>query len=229
MTKPSTMIKNVPVSERPREKMIKNGPECLSNQELLAVLLRTGSKHESVLQLSQRVLYDFDGLHLLKEATVEELQKIKGIGQAKALELRAALELGRRIYTYQEGEKYVIRSPEDVSSYVMEDMRFLTQEHFVILCLNTKNQVIHRQTLFIGSLNSSIVHPRELFKEALRRSAASVICLHNHPSGDPAPSNEDIEVTKRLIECGHLLGIEVLDHIIIGDRKFSSLKEKGYI
>ncbi|MDQ0298686.1 DNA repair protein RadC [Salibacterium salarium] len=178
MTKPSTMIKNVPVSERPREKMIKNGPECLSNQELLAVLLRTGSKHESVLQLSQRVLYDFDGLHLLKEATVEELQKIKGIGQAKALELRAALELGRRIHTYQEGEKYVIRSPEDVSSYVMEDMRFLTQEHFVILCLNTKNQVIHRQTLFIGSLNSSIVHPRELFKEALRRSAASVILAH---------------------------------------------------
>ncbi|RSL32633.1 DNA repair protein RadC [Salibacterium salarium] len=158
MTQPSIMIKNVPVSERPREKMAKNGAESLSNQELLAVLLRTGSQNESVLQLSQRVLYDFDGLVLLKEATVEELQKIKGIGQAKALELRAALELGRRIYTYQEGERYVIRSPEDVSSYVMEDMRFLTQEHFVVLCLNTKNQVIHRQTLFIGSLNSSIAH-----------------------------------------------------------------------
>ncbi|MFZ4450555.1 RadC family protein [Salibacterium aidingense] len=224
-----TTIKDVPFSERPREKMVKIGAEQLSNQELLAILLRTGTKNESVLQLSQRVLYDFDGLLMLKEATMEELQKIKGIGLAKALELRAALELGRRIYTFQENEKYVIRSPEDVSRYVMDDMRFLTQEHFVILCLNTKNQVIHRQTLFIGSLNSSIVHPRELFKEALRRSAASVICLHNHPSGDPAPSQEDIDVTKRLMEGGKILGIEVLDHIIIGDRKFTSLKEKGCI
>ncbi|MFB4162921.1 DNA repair protein RadC [Alteribacillus sp. JSM 102045] len=221
------MIKDIPMSERPREKMAKEGAERLSNQELLAILLRTGTKTESVLQLSQRVLFHYDGLRLLKEATIEELQSIKGIGKAKALELQAALELGRRIYTFQEDERYVIRSPEDVAGYVMEEMRFLTQEHFVILCLNTKNQVIHRQTLFIGSLNSSIVHPRELFKEALRRSAASVICLHNHPSGDPAPSSEDIEVTNRLTECGRILGIDVLDHVIIGDRKFTSLKEKG--
>lgn len=219
----------MPMSERPREKMAKQGAECLSNQELLAILLRTGTKTESVLQLSQRVLFYYDGLKLLKEATIEELQSINGVGKAKALELRAALELGRRIYTFQDDERYVIRSPEDVADYVMEEMRFLTQEHFVILCLNTKNQVIHRQTLFIGSLNSSIVHPRELFKEALRRSAASVICLHNHPSGDPSPSSEDIEVTTRLTECGRILGIDVLDHVIIGDRKFTSLKEKGYM
>nr|WP_158738222.1 DNA repair protein RadC [Alteribacillus sp. YIM 98480] len=177
------MMKDMPMSERPREKMAKEGADRLSNQELLAILLRTGTKTESVLELSQKVLFHYDGLKLLKEATTEELQSINGIGKAKALELRAALELGRRIYTFQDDERYVIRTPEDVADYVMEEMRFLTQEHFVILCLNTKNQVIHRQTLFIGSLNTSIVHPRELFKEALRRSAASVICLHNHPSG----------------------------------------------
>ncbi|WP_093337116.1 RadC family protein [Salibacterium halotolerans] len=223
------MIKDVPFSERPREKMAKFGAEQLSNQELLAVLIRSGTKEESVLQLSQRLLYDFDGLFMLKDATVEELQTIKGIGAAKALELRAAIELGRRIYTYHEEERWVIRSPEDVSGLVMEEMRFLTQEHFVILCLNTKNQVIHKQTLFIGSLNSSIVHPREVFKEALRRSAAAVICVHNHPSGDPGPSREDIDVTKRLMESGQILGIDVLDHIIIGDRRFTSLKEKGCV
>lgn len=139
------------------------------------------------------------------------------------------MELGRRIHTLQTKERYVIRSPEDVSSLVMEDMRFLKQEHFVCLYLNTKNQVIFRHTVFIGSLNASIVHPREVFKEALRRSSASIICLHNHPSGDPSPSREDIDVTKRLYEAGRVLGIELLDHIIIGDRTFISLKEQGHV
>ncbi len=138
-------------------------------------------------------------------------------------------ELGRRMVRLEYQNRYSIRSPEDCARYMMEEMRFLQQEHFVCLYLNTKNQVIHRQTIFIGSLNSSIVHPREVFKEAFRRAAASIICLHNHPSGDPAPSREDIEVTKRLVECGRIIGIEVLDHIIIGDHKFVSLKEKGHI
>ena len=123
----------------------------------------------------------------------------------------------------------MIRSPEDGAKYVMNDMRFLIQEHFVCLYLNTKNQVLHKQTVFIGSLNASIVHPREVYKEALRRSAASIICIHNHPSGDPAPSREDIEVTKRLAECGKIIGIDLLDHLIIGENKFVSLKEKGYL
>lgn len=127
------------------------------------------------------------------------------------------------------GVKYAIRSPEDGANYVMEEMRTLLQEHFVCLYLNTKNQVLHKQTIFIGSLNSSIVHPREVFKEAFRRSAASIICVHNHPSGDPTPSREDIDVTKRLQECGLIIGIELLDHLIIGDRKYISLKEKGYM
>ncbi|MGO4888570.1 DNA repair protein RadC [Anaerobacillus sp. MEB173] len=223
------MIRDVPISERPRERMLNEGAHVLSNQELLAIVLGTGTRNESVLQISQRVLQHFDGLHLLKEATVEELKGIKGIGDSKAVLIQASLELGRRMSRLQLEARYVIRSPEDVSRYVMEDMRFLTQEHFVCLYLNTKNQVIHRQTVFIGSLNASIVHPREVYKEAIRRSAASIVCLHNHPSGDPSPSREDIDVTKRLVECGKMIGIELLDHVIIGDQKYVSLKEKGYV
>jgi DNA repair protein RadC len=223
------MIRDYPEDERPRERLIQDGPQSLSNHELLAIMLRTGSKEESVLQLSNRLLTTFEGLRLLKDASVDEMMSIKGIGSAKAVQIMAAVELGRRIHRLQYEDRYVIRSPEDAANYVMEDMRFLTQEHFVCLYLNTKNQVLHQQTIFIGSLNASIVHPREVFKEAFRRSAASFICLHNHPSGDPSPSREDIDVTKRLNECGKLIGIELLDHLIIGDQKFISLKEKGYM
>ncbi|MCR2820542.1 DNA repair protein RadC [Lederbergia panacisoli] len=223
------MIRDFPVDERPRERLINNGPESLSNHELLAILLRTGTKSESVIQLANRLLTQFDGLMWLKDAALEEMTNLKGIGEAKAVQIAAAVELGRRISNLSYDERYVIRSPEDGANYCMNDMRFLSQEHFVCLYLNTKNQVIHRQTIFIGSLNASIVHPREVFKEAIRRSAASIICLHNHPSGDPAPSREDIEVTKRLVECGKMIGIELLDHLIIGDKKYVSMKEKGYM
>lgn len=223
------LIRDYPKEERPRERFVQDGPQSLSNQELLALLLRTGSKEESVLQLSNRLIKSFEGLRLLKEASVEEMTEIKGIGEAKAIQILAAVELGRRIHKLNDQDRYVIRSPEDGANYCMEEMRFLTQEHFVCLYLNTKNQVLHKRTIFIGSLNASIVHPREVFKEAFRRSAASIICLHNHPSGDPSPSREDIEVTKRLVECGKIMGIEVLDHIIIGEHKYVSLKEKGYL
>lgn len=195
----------------------------------MAIILRTGTKNESVLQLAQRLIKEFQGLRMLMNASLEELTKIKGVGEAKAIQLLAAIELGKRIANMKNEERYVIRSPEDGANYVMEEMRFLTQEHFVCLFLNTKNEVIHKQTIFIGSLNASIVHPRELFKEAFRRSAASMICLHNHPSGNPEPSREDIEVTRRLVECGKILGVDVLDHIIIGDKRYVSLKEKGYL
>jgi DNA repair protein RadC len=225
----SLMIRDFPQDERPRERFIQNGPESLSNHELIAILLRTGTKDESVLQLSNRLLTNFEGLRLLKAATLEEMTEIKGIGQAKAIQVLAAVEIGRRIANLNYNDRYVIRSPEDGANYVMNDMRFLSQEHFVCLYLNTKNQVLHKQTIFIGSLNASIVHPREVFREALKRSAASIICLHNHPSGDPAPSREDIEVTKRLVECGKMIGIDLLDHLIIGENKFVSLKEKGYL
>ena len=223
------LIRDYPKEERPRERFLQDGPQSLSNQELLALLLRTGSREESVLQLSGRLINSFKGLRLLKEASVEELTVIKGIGEAKAIQILASVELGRRINNLNDQDRYVIRSPEDGANYCMEEMRFLSQEHFVCLYLNTKNQVLHKTTVFIGSLNASIVHPREVFKEAFRRSAASIICLHNHPSGDPSPSREDIEVTKRLVECGKIIGIEILDHIIIGEHKYVSLKEKGYL
>jgi DNA repair protein RadC len=223
------MIRDVPKDVRPRERLLFSGPESLADHELLAILLRTGTKEESVLQLAHRLLQRFEGLRLLKDATVEEITSIKGIGTTKAIQILAAIELGRRLHRLGYHDRYVIRSPEDGAKYVMEDMRFLSQEHFVAIYLNTKNQVIHRKTIFIGSLNSSIVHPREVFKEAIKRSAASIICAHNHPSGDPTPSREDIDVTKRLAECGRIIGIELLDHLIIGDQKFVSLKEKGYV
>ncbi|MFE4810447.1 DNA repair protein RadC [Peribacillus simplex] len=223
------LIRDYPKEERPRERFLQDGPQSLSNQELLALMLRTGSREESVLQLSGRLINSFNGLRLLKEASVEELTVIKGIGEAKAIQILASVELGRRINNLNDQDRYVIRSPEDGANYCMEEMRFLSQEHFVCLYLNTKNQVLQKTTVFIGSLNASIVHPREVFKEAFKRSAASIICLHNHPSGDPSPSREDIEVTKRLVECGKIIGIEILDHIIIGEHKYVSLKEKGYL
>ncbi|MFD3449554.1 DNA repair protein RadC [Microbacteriaceae bacterium 4G12] len=225
----TSSIRDVVKDDQPRERLFAEGSSSLSNTELLAILLRTGSKHESVLTLANRILNHFDGLRLLQDATVEEMTSIHGVGGAKAAQLIAAFELGRRMVRLEYKERYSIRNPEDCAKYMMEEMRFLSQEHFVCLYLNTKNQVLHRQTVFIGSLNSSIVHPREVFREAFRRSAASIICLHNHPSGDPSPSKEDIEVTKRLVECGKIMGIEVLDHIIIGEHRFVSLKEKGYI
>lgn len=225
----SLLIRDFPNDERPSERFVKQGPESLANHELLALLIQTGSKNESVLTLANKLLVHFDGLRLLKDASLDELKEMKGIGTAKAIQLMAAIELGRRVSNLEFTDRYCIRSPEDAAKYMMNEMRFLTQEHFVCLYLNTKNQVMHKQVVFIGSLNASIVHPREVYKEAFRRSAASIICLHNHPSGDPSPSREDIEVTKRLVECGKIIGIDLLDHIIIGENKFISLKEKGYV
>lgn len=226
---PQMMIRDVHIADRPRERLIREGAGNLSNQELLAILLRTGSRSESVLVLANRVLSTIDRLPDLKELTVDEMTKIKGIGEAKAVQLLAAAELGKRLYRTAPHERYKIRSPEDAANYLMTDMSSLNQEHFVVLFLNVKNEVLHKQTIFIGSLNSSIVHPREVFREAFKRSAASMIISHNHPSGDTTPSREDIEVTKRLMEAGQIMGVDVLDHIIIGDQKFISLKDKGYI
>ncbi|MDN4607141.1 RadC family protein [Sporosarcina highlanderae] len=223
------MIRDVHIADRPRERLIRQGAASLSNQELVAILLRTGTKEESVLLLANRILNSFDKIQDLKDATVEEMMAVKGIGQAKAVQVLAAAEIGKRIYRKHSEGRYVIKSPEDAAAYLMTDMSSLLQEHFVVLFLNVKNEVLHKQTIFIGSLNSSIVHPREIFREAVKRSAASIIVSHNHPSGNPAPSPEDIEVTKRLVEAGAIMGIELLDHVIIGDHRFISLKEKGYM
>ena len=158
------MIRDVPKSERPRERLLREGPVALSNQDLIALILGSGTKEESVIHLAGRVIQHFDGLKLLKEASVKELQDIKGIGEAKAVQLMASIELGKRISKFTIEDRYTIRSPEDVANYMMEEMRHLTQEHFVCLYLNTKNHVMHKQTIFIGSLNASIVHPREVVR-----------------------------------------------------------------
>ncbi|TFE01162.1 JAB domain-containing protein [Jeotgalibacillus salarius] len=229
MPQKTLMIRDYHDEDKPRERFINQGAQSLSNQELIAILLRTGSKEESVINLANKLLQEFNGLRTLKEASFDELISIKGIGHAKAVQVLAAVEVGRRIANITFEDRFTIRSPEDGATFLMNEMRFLTQEHFVALYLNTKNQIIHQQTIFIGSLNSSIVHPREVFKEAFKRSAASIICAHNHPSGDPTPSKEDIDVTRRLVECGKMIGIEVLDHLIIGEKKYVSLKEKGYM
>lgn len=225
----SLMIRDVHTADRPRERLVNQGATSLSNQELIAIMLRTGTRQESVLHLANRVLHHFEQIQQLKDASIEELTSINGIGQAKAVQLLAAVELGRRLSSKQTDAKFTIRSPKDAASFLMADMTSLKQEHFVVLFLNIKNQVLHRQTIFVGSLNASIVHPREIFREAVRRSAASIVCAHNHPSGNPAPSPEDIAVTKRLMEAGSIVGIELLDHIIIGDHQFISLNEKGYM
>ena len=222
-------MREVHEADRPRERFLRQGPESLSNQELLAILLRTGTKKESVLTLANRILVQFEKLHALKHATIEEMMAINGVGEAKAIQILAAIELGKRLSKKEVDNKYTIRAPEDAAHYLMPEMTSLQQENFVALFLNVKNKIIHKQTIFVGSLNASIVHPREIFREAIRRSAASIIVAHNHPSGNPTPSPEDIEVTKRLIEAGQIVGIDMLDHIIIGDHQFISLKEKGYI
>lgn len=223
------LIRDVPEEERPRERMKRFGAEALSNSELLAILLRTGVKGQSVLQLSDQIINRAGSLRALLEMDLEELKGIKGVGEAKAIQIKAGLELGRRLSRGNLLERVRITGPQDAADYMMDALRYLHQEHFVALYLNTKNQVIGQETLFVGTLNSSLVHPREVFREAIRKSAASLILLHNHPSGDPTPSKEDLDVTKRLVESGRLLGIEVLDHLVIGDGTYVSLKERGLI
>jgi DNA repair protein RadC len=223
------LLRDVPNDERPRERMQQFGAQALSNAELLAILLRTGTFAESAVRLAQKVLLEAGSLRNLVDMSMDQLKTIKGIGSAKAIQIQASIELGRRLARTSMTDTVTIRSPQDVASYLMEDLRYLQKEHFVVLFLNTKNHVVAQETLSMGSLNASIVHPREVFRAAIKRSSASIICVHNHPSGDPTPSPEDIAMTTRLVEAGQIIGIEVLDHIILGDQNFVSLKEKGYM
>ncbi|GFR39100.1 UPF0758 protein YsxA [Insulibacter thermoxylanivorax] len=203
--------------------------QALSDAELLAVLLRTGTYKESAVTLAQRILKQAGGLKHIPEMSVVEMTKIKGIGEAKALQIHAGIELGRRLSQLTYGERPVIRSPRDAAALLMEELRYFQKEHFVVLFLNTKNHVIAKETLSMGSLNAAIVHPREVYRSAVKRGAASIICAHNHPSGDPTPSREDLALTHRLTEAGNIIGIDLLDHLIIGDGVFVSLKEQGYM
>ncbi|SCW46233.1 DNA repair protein RadC [Paenibacillus tianmuensis] len=229
MESPNMTLRDVPSEDRPRERMMLYGAQALSNAELLAILLRTGTYKESAVHVAQRLLIQCGGLRMLTDMSMEQLTEIKGIGEAKALQIQAGIELGRRLARSTMNETVTIRSPQDVAALLMEDLRYLQKEHFVCLFLNTKNHVIGQETLSMGSLNASIVHPREVFRAAIKRSSASIVCAHNHPSGDPTPSPEDVEITKRLVQAGEIVGIDVLDHIVIGDKRYVSLKELGFM
>lgn len=221
------MIKELPFEERPREKLIQSGAASLSNSELLAILIGSGTRESSAIMLANRILAleEEEGISFLTNCLPEELSGIPGMGMAKSCQIVAAIELGKRIATRPRGKRVNITSPGEVASLFVEEMRYLKKEYFKVLLLNTKNEIIMIENISIGGLNSSVVHPREVFCTAIKKSACSVIAVHNHPSGNPAPSQSDIDITRRLAEAGELLGIKVLDHLIIGDGVYVSLKE----
>jgi DNA repair protein RadC len=217
-----TKIKDLPKVDRPREKLQKYGPERLSNSELLAILLRTGSKGINVVELAKKILGKFSGNGLAK-AGIKELKNTFGLGTAKVCEIVACFELGRRLL--QNKQATLILSPKDVWDQ-LKDIRDNKKEHFIVFFLDARNQEIKREIVSIGSLNANLVHPREVFEPAVRYLAAQVIVAHNHPAGDAEPSDHDLEVTKRLKEAGEVLGIELVDHIIVTKTNYTSFKEK---
>lgn len=220
-------IKDLPKAERPRERLEHYGSAALSLSELLAIVLRSGVRGESVLRLAERLLTRYENLAGLARASFSELQAQKGVGRAKAAQIHAALELGRRLSLISPDERPQVRSPADAASLVMSDMSLLDQEQLRVLLLDMRKRVLRVENVYKGSLNSSTVRGCEVFREAIRANAASLILVHNHPSGDPAPSPEDVALTEQIVQAGRLLSIEVLDHLIIGQQRFISLKERG--
>lgn len=229
---PHIKIKDLPESERPYEKLINYGAKALSDAELLAVVIKSGTPKLKSTEVAQKILqlnkYE-KGLPGLYNLSIEQLKHIEGIGKVKAIQIIAILEFSKRLSTQQAIKEFKITSPSSIARIYMEEMRYFRQEHFKAVYLDNKNNIMGNRDITIGSINSTIVHPREVFTDAVKSSAASIIVLHNHPSGDPSPSVEDIEVTKRLLEAGKILGIYLLDHIVIGDGEYISLKEKGLI
>lgn len=219
------MIKSLPLEENPREKALAYGIETLSNIELIALILRTGYKNESVIQLSQRLLKEIGGFAQLANATYADLTALKGIKQAKAIEILSILEIAKRLKDISIQEKSLL-NPYDIFERVHNQLMFLKQEHFLLLCLDNKNKVIKEKTIFIGSLNMSLVTPREVFKEAVAMNSAKIVLVHNHPSGDALPSQEDIFLTEHFEKLGKMMDIEVVDHIIVGWNQFYSIKAK---
>jgi len=221
------MIRDFPVDERPRERLAHAGEGALSTTELLAIILRTGVGGENVLTMATRLISRYGGLPGLARASFTELQAEKGLGPAKTAQLKAALELGRRMLLAAPEDQFIVRSPTDAAQFLMAEMSHLEQEHFRVLYLNTRNRLLGSETVYVGNLNASHIRVSEVFREAVKRNCASLIVAHNHPSGDPTPSPEDVEVTRLLVAAGKLLDIEVLDHLIIGQQRFVSLRERG--
>lgn len=222
-------IKELPIEDRPREKLITFGEAKLSNPELIAILLGSGIKGRTAIELAQDILYQSDGLLGLADQSVDELIKKKGIGQSKASRLRAAFELGKRLTEFAPAKKTVLRSPVQAVDYMQSRLKLSKQEVFLVIMLDIKSQVIKVEEISRGGLAKSIVHPREVFKTAIRASAAGIILGHNHPSGNPTASSEDINITNKLIEAGNIIGIKVIDHLIIGDCDYISMREESLI
>jgi len=220
------LIRDIPKGERPRERLKEKGESYLSNAELLAILLRTGVQSESVLELATRLLAKFGGIEGLMRVSFEELCREHGVGEAKACQIKAALELGRRMLSISSEDRPKITSPQDAVNLVPE-MGFLEQEELKVICLDSKNRVKGIYTVYKGNVGSSIIRSSEVFREAVKQNSPSIIILHNHPSGDPTPSEDDIEITKELLKAGRILNINLLDHIIVGRGKFVSLRERG--
>lgn len=223
-----TKIREMPLHERPRERLARHGAEALSSVELLAIILRTGTRKMSALDLANGLLKSYN-LKKLSQLSVAELSRLQGIKAAKACQIAACFELAKRLCNYNAEPRPKIKNSQDVYALLSPHASGLKKECFKCLYLSTKNQLLKEETISVGTLNASVVHPREVFRGAIQESAASIILVHNHPSGDPQPSNDDIELTKKLFESGKLIGINVLDHVIIGDGQFASLKEMGII
>lgn len=220
-------VKDLPLDDRPREKLILRGAQNLSDAELLAILLRTGSKNESVIAVAQKLLQEFGNLAVLASKSVEELTHIKGIGKDKAAALVAAFELVRRIeFESKWYSNKKISSPKDIAELYIPLLRDELQEKFFVVCLSSSNRIIKHELLFVGTLNSSLVHPREIFKTALANNSANIILMHNHPSGNSEPSHEDVSITRKIFDAGKLLEIQIFDHIIIAGNSYTSFVEK---
>jgi len=219
-------IKEMPASERPRERLQAYGVGALSTSELIAILLRTGMEGQSAVNVGSRLLRDY-GLAGLARCSFDELVNEKGLGPAKAAQLKAAFELGRRLLTEAPEELPQIRCPADAANLLLSEMGVLEQEHLRTLLLDTKNRVLAKREIYVGSLNTSLIRVGELFRPAVQANSAAIIVVHNHPSGDPTPSPEDVAVTRQIVDAGKLLDIEVLDHLIIGWQRWTSLKERG--
>lgn len=220
-------IKDLPKAERPREKLEKKGAQVLRKKELLAIILRTGIKGKNVLQVAQDILLRYGDKKLI-DASYKELRNMRGVGPSKAAQIIAAIELGKQLYKEKVEKEIFINSPEDVLKEV-NHIKENKKENFVVLYLDARNKLIYKETVSIGTLNANLVHPREVFEPAVRNLAAQIVLAHNHPSGDPEPSEDDLEITKRLVEAGKILGIEAIDHIIIAKTGFTSFKEKNLL
>lgn len=224
------LMKEIPECERPRERLLRDGVTVLSNAELLAILIENGVQNHSAISLANQILaMEEEGIACLADCLPEELASLKGIGQAKACKIIAAIEVGKRIALAPKKERLRPGSPNQLAELFLQKMRGCKKEVFQIVLLNTPGEVISIEEISVGSLSKAIVHPREVFRIAVRKSAAHLVLVHNHPSGNPKPSQTDMDLTHRLMECGRLLGIEVLDHLVIGDGTFTSMKEQGLI